>query len=206
MSSLNDIRPTKGYLLDLKRRIIFVEKGYELLKLKRDNLAKELKDTIEALQGKRQFLDKDLNNMYIRMSIAKRILGPIPLRGHVLTIQNQLQIETLPTSIMGVTYPQIRLVSQPPFDDTTDVLLKPIIEDIYSLILQILQLAELEAKIERIAEEFGRTNRKVNVLRDIIIPNYHERIQAITEKLDSEVLEELVRLKVSRTILERKRQ
>ena len=206
MSSLNDIRPTKGYLLDLKRRIIFVEKGYELLKLKRDNLAKELKDTIEALQVKRQFLDKDLNNMYIRISIAKRILGPIPLRGHVLTIQNQLQIETLPTSFMGVTYPQIRLVSQPPFDDTTDVLLKPIIEDIYSLILQILQLAELEAKIERIAEEFGRTNRKVNVLRDIIIPNYHERIQAITEKLDSEVLEELVRLKVSRTILERKRQ
>jgi len=206
LSSLNDIRPTKGYLLDLKRRIIFVEKGYELLKLKRDNLAKELKDTIEALQGKRQFLDKDLNNMYIRMSIAKRILGPIPLRGHVLTIKNQLQIETLPTSFMGVTYPQIRLVSQPPFDDTTDVLLKPIIEDIYSLILQILQLAELEAKIERIAEEFGRTNRKVNVLRDIIIPNYHERIQAITEKLDSEVLEELVRLKVSRTILERKRQ
>lgn len=206
MSSLNDIRPTKGYLLDLKRRIIFVEKGYELLKLKRDNLAKELKDTIEALQGKRQFLDKDLNNMYIRMSIAKRILGPIPLRGYALTIQNQLQIETLPTSFMGVTYPQIRLVSQPPFDDTTDVLLKPIIEDIYSLILQILQLAELEAKIERIAEEFGRTNRKVNVLRDIIIPNYHERIQAITEKLDSEVLEELVRLKVSRTILERKRQ
>jgi len=75
-----------------------------------------------------------------------------------------------------------------------------------SLIRQILQLAELEAKSERIAEEFGRTNRKVNVLRDIIIPNYHERIHAITEKLDSEVLEELVRLKVSRNILERKRQ
>ena len=206
MSSLNDIRPTKGYLLDLKRRIIFVEKGYELLKLKRDNLAKELKDTIEALQGKRQFLNKALNNIYIRISIAKRVLGPIPLRGHALTIQNQLQIEILPTSFMGVNYPQIRLVSNPPFDNTTDVLLKPIIEDIYSLIRQILQLAELEAKSERIAEEFGRTNRKVNVLRDIIIPNYHERIHAITEKLDSEVLEELVRLKVSRNILERKRQ
>ncbi len=206
MSSLNDIRPTKGYLLDLKRRIVFVEKGYELLKLKRDNLAKELKDTIEALQGKRQLLDKDLNDMYVRMSIAKRILGLITARGYALTIQNQLQIETVPTSFMGVNYPQIRLVSKPPFDDTTDVLLKPIIEDIYSLIRQILQLAELEAKIERIAEEFGRTNRKVNVLRDIIIPNYHERIQAITEKLDSEILEELVRLKVSRTKLERKRQ
>jgi V/A-type H+-transporting ATPase subunit D len=206
LSSLNDIRPTKGYLLDLKRRIVFVEKGYELLKLKRDNLAKELKDTIEALQGKRQLLDKDLNDIYVRMSIAKRILGLIPARGYALTIQNQLQIETVPTSFMGVNYPQIRLVSKPPFDDTTDVLLKPIIEDVYSLIRQILQLAELEAKIERIAEEFGRTNRKVNVLRDIIIPNYHERIQAITEKLDSEILEELVRLKVSRTKLERKRQ
>ena len=206
MSSLNDIRPTKGYLLDLKRRIVFVEKGYELLKLKRDNLAKELKDTIEALQGKRRFLEKDLNDVYIRMSIAKRILGLIPLRGYALTIQNQLQIETLPTSFMGVNYPQIRIVSKPPIDDTTDALLKPIIENIYSLINQILQLAELEVKIERIAEEFGRTNRKVNVLRDIIIPDYHERIQSITEKLDSEVLEELVRLKVSRTILERKRQ
>ena len=164
-----------------------------------------MKDTIEALQGKRQLLDKDLNDIYVRMSNAKRILGLIPARGYALTIQNQLQIETVPTSLMGVNYPQIRLVSKPPFDDTTDVLLKPIIEDIYSLIRQILQLAELEAKIERIAEEFGRTNRKVNVLRDIIIPNYHERIQAITEKLDSEILEELVRLKVSRTKLGRKR-
>jgi V/A-type H+-transporting ATPase subunit D len=185
---------------------VFVEKGYELLKLKRDNLAKELKNAIEALQGKRQLLDEDLNDIYVQVSIAKRILGPIQLRGFALTIQNQVQIEMLPMSFMGVTYPQIRLVSKPPFDNTTNVLLKPIIEDIYSLIRRILQLAELEAKIERIAEEFGRTNRKVNVLRDVIIPNYHERIQAITEKLDTEVLEELVRLKISRTILERKRQ
>ncbi len=206
MSSLNDIRPTKGYLLDLKRRIVFVEKGYDLLKLKRDNLAKELKNTIDALQGKRQYLKKELNAMYIQLSTANRILGPIQVRGYALTIQNQLRIETLPTSIMGVTYPQIRILSNPSLDDSTDVLMKPIIENIHSVIHQILQLAELEAKIERIAEEFGRTNRKVNVLRDIIIPNYHERIHAITEKLDSEVLEELVRLKVSRTILERKRQ
>ena len=204
MSTLDNIRPTKGYLLDLKRRVVFVEKGYQLLKLKRDNLAKELKNTLENLQGKRHLLVEQLKKNYTEMSLANMMLGPIELKGYALSIKNGFSIEILPKSIMGINYPMIKIISKPPSTDDIDVFVKQIVQHNIAVLYQLIILAELEAKIERIAEEFGRTNRKVNVLRDIIIPQYHERIHAITESLDAENLEELVRLKTSRGLLEKK--
>lgn len=205
MSSLREIRPTKGYLLELKQRVVFIEKGYQLLKLKRDSLANELKNTIESLRGKRKQLLIELEAIYKDISAANIVLGPIDVKSYALSVQNHLEIDILPKSIMGVHYPYIRIISKPQLDEDIDILLKKIIEDISVVFYQILQLAEIEAKVERIADEFGKTNRKVNVLRDIIIPDYHEQIKSISEKLDAESLEELVRLKTSRGVLEDKK-
>jgi len=45
MSATSGVRPTKGYLMETKRRIQTVERGTEFLKLKRDQLAKGLRPT-----------------------------------------------------------------------------------------------------------------------------------------------------------------
>ncbi len=205
MSSLSEIRPTKGYLLELKQRVIFIEKGYQLLRLKRDNLANELKNTIESLRGKREQLLFELEEIYKELSAANIVLGPIEVKSYALSVQNYLEIEVLPKSIMGVHYPYIKIISKPQLDEEVDIMLKQVIDNILVVFYKILQLAEIEAKVERIAEEFGKTNRKVNVLRDIIIPNYYDQIKSISEKLDAETLEELVRLKTSRRVIEDKK-
>lgn len=202
MYSMGESRPTKGYLIDLKRRVVFLEHGFELLKLKRDNLAKELKITIDSLRGKRDRLITKLEEIYKELSAANVVLGPIEVKSYALALKGHLEVEVLPKNIMGVNYPQIRVTSKPQLNDDLDITLKQTIDQSSVVLRQIIELAELETKVVRIAEEFGRTNRKVNVLRDIIIPTYNSRIKLITEKLDEETLEELVRMKISRGVSE----
>jgi len=199
---MGESRPTKGYLIDLKRRVVFLEHGFELLKLKRDNLAKELKITIDSLRGKRDRLITKLEEIYKELSAANVVLGPIEVKSYALALKGHLEVEVLPKNIMGVNYPQIRVTSKPQLNDDLDITLKQTIDQSSVVLRQIIELAELETKVVRIAEEFGRTNRKVNVLRDIIIPTYNSRIKLITEKLDEETLEELVRMKISRGVSE----
>ena len=202
MYSSSEIRPTKGYLIDLKRRIVFIESGYELLKLKRDYLAKELTITIESFRGKRSIVITKLREIYKELAAANVVLGPIEVKGYALSLKGHLEIEILPKSIMGVNYPYIKIISKPQLVDNLDIMLKQLIDQISEVFIQVIKLAELETKIVRIAEDLAKTNRKVNVLRDIIIPTYNNRIKSITEKLDEETLEELVRMKISRRILE----
>jgi len=75
-----------------------------------------------------------------------------------------------------------------------------------SVLDDILQLAENEARAERIADELGKTNRKVNALENTIIPSYRGIIKFIQDKLDEEALEELVRMKLIGGALARRRE
>ncbi|MFQ6054216.1 MAG: V-type ATP synthase subunit D, partial [Candidatus Bathyarchaeia archaeon] len=70
MSSLSGVRPTKGYLMDLKRRIGFIERGTEFLKLKRDHLAKELSASLDVLRGRRRLMLESLREAYRALTAA----------------------------------------------------------------------------------------------------------------------------------------
>jgi len=48
------VKPTRGFLLQLKRRVGFIEEGYKLLELKRDELANELRANLEVLSAKKK--------------------------------------------------------------------------------------------------------------------------------------------------------
>ena len=52
------IKPTRGFLLDLKKRVKFIEEGYKLLEMKRDELARELRSNLDLLRVKRSELEK----------------------------------------------------------------------------------------------------------------------------------------------------
>lgn len=206
MSSTTGIRPTKGFLMEMKRRIGFIERGTEFLKLKRDHLAKELTASIEVLKGRRRLLLENLRMAYRAVTAAYISLGPTEVRSQASSIKSRLELEVLPRSVMGVRYPFIKVEKEPQIAGELDITLSEAAEKVLAILDEIIQLAEFEARAERIADELGKTNRKVNALENTIIPGYKQIIKFIEDKLDEESLEELVRMKLIGGALARRRE
>ena len=192
--------------MEMKRRIGFIERGTEFLKLKRDHLAKELTTSIDVLKGRRSKLLEDLRISYRAVTAAYISLGPTEVRSQASSIKSRLELEVLPRSVMGVRYPYIKVEKEPQITGELDITLSEAAEKVLGILDDILQLAEFEARAERIADELGKTNRKVNALENTIIPSYRQVIKFIEDKLDEESLEELVRMKLIGGALARRRE
>jgi V/A-type H+-transporting ATPase subunit D len=205
VSATTGIRPTKGFLMEMKRRIGFIEKGTEFLKLKRDHLAKELTSAIDVLKGRRSKLLDELQVAYRGVTAAYISLGPTEVRSQASALKSGLEIEVLPRSTMGVRYPFIKVDKDPQIAGELDITLSEAAGKVLGILNDIIQIAEFEARIERIADELGKTNRKVNALENTIIPSYRQIIKFIEDKLDEEALEELVRMKLIGGALARRR-
>jgi V/A-type H+-transporting ATPase subunit D len=196
LSSTAGVKPTKGFLMDMKRRIGFIERGTEFLKLKRDQLAKELTTSLDVLKGRRRLLMDILQQAYTALTAAYLSLGPQEVQSQTKSIKDVMELEVLPMSVMGVLYPFIKIGEKPEVTAELDITLSVASEKVYEILDDIIRLAEFETRVERIADELGKTNRKVNALENIIIPEYKRIIKFIEDKLDEESLEELVRMKL----------
>jgi V/A-type H+-transporting ATPase subunit D len=192
---ISGVRPTKGYLMEMKRRIGFIERGCEFLKLKRDHLAKELTTSIDILKGRRSLLLNNLREAYDALTAAYISLGPTEVESQASSVKSALKLEVLPMSVMGVRYPYVKILTKPQVTAELDITLAHASVKVYEILEAIIQLAEFEARAERIADELGKTNRKVNALENTVIPAYRQVIKFIESKLDEESLEELVRIK-----------
>jgi V/A-type H+-transporting ATPase subunit D len=192
--------------MEMKRRIGFIERGTEFLKLKRDHLAKELTSSLDVLKGRRGLLLENLRVAYRAVTAAYISLGPTEVRSQASSLKAGLELEVLPRAVMGVRYPFIKVEKKPQIAGELDITLSEAAEKVLAILDDILQLAEFEARAERIADELGKTNRKVNALENTIIPSYRQVIKFIEDKLDEESLEELVRMKLIGGALARRRE
>jgi V/A-type H+/Na+-transporting ATPase subunit D len=196
MSATSGVRPTKGYLMETKRRIQTVERGTEFLKLKRDQLAKDLTESLDVLKGRRGLLLNNLQEAYGALTAAYLSLGPMEVQSQTRSIKNTLDLDVLPRSVMGVVYPSIRIKERPEIAAELDITLAFAAEKVYEIIEELIRLAEFEERVSRIAEELGSTSRKVNALENMVIPDMRYIIKFIEDKLDEESMEELVRMKL----------
>ena len=196
MSATSGVRPTKGYLMETKRRIQTVERGTEFLKLKRDQLAKDLTESLDVLKGRRGLLLGNLEEAYSALTAAYLSLGPTEVQSQTRSIKNTLVLEVLPRSVMGVVYPTVRIKETPEIAAELDITLAHAAEKVYEIIEELIKLAEFEERVERIADELGTTSRKVNALENMVLPDMRYIIKFIEDKLDEEAMEELVRMKL----------
>jgi len=206
MSALSGVRPTKGYLIEMTKRLSFIERGCEFLKLKRDHLAKELSVSLEVLRGRRDKINERLRDVYEDIVTAHLALEPSEVKSQATAIKKIFEIDILPKSVMGVRYPSIKVISKPKVEGKLDPTLSKAASIMLGIFDDIIRLAEFEARAERVADELGKTNRKVNALENIVIPSYRQVIKFIQDKLDEEGLEELVRTKLIGGAIARRRE
>ncbi len=192
---------TRGVLLRLREQIDFIKRGKELLKMKRDNLAAETNRLLAKIAKRNEF-DKRLMDAYETLKTAYMTLGYSRNQSEASTV-GLVEAKIRPRSVMGVLVPEIVPGRKPVITSITSASTYAAAEKLSGLIGELLEIAEAEGRIESIAQELMMTNRKVNALERVLIPQLLELIRYIEGRLEEEALEEFFRAKRVKAIIRR---
>ena len=199
--SLTGLRYTKGFLLDLKKRLEFIKDAHDLLEMKRDQLMIELRKALERLKELRRIVEDEAEEVYRELSLLHSTLGSADLETYSAYLRGRMEVKMIPRSVIGVVTPMLREIDIPDYKNLYPPQIIPLAEKTSTLMRDLAKLAELEAYIENLAEDLRKINVRVNALEKVVIPSYEETIRRIQDVLDDEMLEEVVRLKLIKGIL-----
>lgn len=173
--------------------------GYEILDRKREVLTTELvhiaHDAVQ-LQGDVQKL---LTAAYEALDTARLDMGREHLEWAALSVTSTIEVDVRPSSVMGVVIPQVSSTGAPPetpygLGDTT-VSLDEAAARFRQVLQQVPALAEMMTTVWRLARELQKTQRRVNALEHVFIPEYKETVAYIETALEEREREELFRMK-----------
>lgn len=203
MAFVGKVTATRGNLLRLRTTFNFVQNAMEILKMKRDRLAGELTGLLDQLSCRKE-IEQNLMETFADLKIAIASLGYTTVSSTASSIP-RMKVDTSLISIMGVTVPRVEPTEKPPIDTIENMSLYKIAERLQGLTGELLKMAEIEAKVERIAHELMTLNRKVNALEKVVVPAYSEHIRYIEDLLFDEDLEDFSRFKHIKVIAGRKK-
>ncbi len=197
-----DIPPTKANLLELKDQLAIAKSGYDLLEEKREVLVSELLNIIDDAEAFRREVTERLTSAFTALQGAITHLGTEQVERTALACATEAQITLRERSIMGVPVPlmerKLREL-EPQFGLLgTSFALDEALRRFYDALERILRLAETERAAWHLAIELKKTQRRVNALENIFIPQYEETIRYIEgrlEEVERETIFQMKRLK-----------
>ena len=197
-----NVKPTRSELIALKKRIKLSERGYKLLKMKRDGLILEFFKVLAEAKD----LKKELAEKYARaqemIAIAETVEGTIGVKAAAMAASENPEIDLKSKNIMGVVVPKIESKSvKKSLNERgygvigTSAAIDEAAEAFEDLVECIILSAELETTMKRLLDEIEGTKRRVNALEFKVIPEQVEARNFIKMRLDEMEREELTRLK-----------
>lgn len=210
---MEEVRPTRAELLDRRGQIVVAEQGMELLKSKRDALMLEFMSVIDETLRLSGLLTDSLMKAQYAIELARAIDGESTVHSAALASKGEVLMEIDGRRVMGVAVPVVKRGPRPERDSfnrgysPTGVSshISEAAEQFEAAIAAILEYAEIETRLKRLGEEITKTNRRVNALEQIRIPELKEQVAYISQTLDERSREELFRLKKVKKNIERKK-
>lgn len=200
--ALRDIKPTRSELIGLKRRIKLSERGYKILKMKRDGLILEFFKVLEEAKTTRSQLNKNYARAVQMMAVANTVEGSLGVKAAAFSVQKVPMITLKSKNIMGVVVPQIssasvkkRMIDRGYGVLGTSSTIDDTATSFEDLVESIVKSAEIETTMKRLLEEIEKTKRRVNALEFKVIPEQKAARDFIKMRLDEMEREELFRLK-----------
>ncbi|MBN2046418.1 MAG: V-type ATP synthase subunit D [Anaerolineaceae bacterium] len=198
MARLN-IPPTRSNFLKIKNDLAFARQGYDILDQKREVLTNELMHLAHDAQVLQKEVAQVFAESYQALEDARLTMGQERMEWAAMAVNKSLEIEIKTRGVMGVPIPVVsahgQLAEMPfSFGDTMSTL--DAATNAFREVLQwITQLAEIEASVWRLARELRKTQRRVNALQYIFIPNYQDTLDFIQSAIEEREREEIFRLK-----------
>ena len=200
--ALRDIKPTRSELINLKRRIALSERGYKILKMKRDGLIIEFFKVLETAKDTQSGLQNKYERAIQMMAFANTVEGAIGVKSAAFSVQEVPDITLASKNIMGVVVPEIEsskvkksLVDRGYGLLGTTSAIDEAASSYEDLVDAIIESAEIETTMKKLLDEIESTKRRVNALEFKVIPELTEARDFIKMRLDEMEREELFRLK-----------
>lgn len=198
MTRIN-VPPTRSSLLRMKQELQFAREGYDILDKKREILTLELIRLAHDAEVLQEQVRNQLDAAYSTLEQARLTMGQEHMEWAALAVNKTVDVQLKFRGVMGVALPQVEARGKPPempysLGDTTAALDEA--TDVFRDVLgSVPQLTELVTSVWRLAGELRKTQRRVNALEHIFIPNYTETITFIESALEEREREETFRLK-----------
>jgi V/A-type H+/Na+-transporting ATPase subunit D len=146
-----------------------------------------------------------LQTAYDAMEKARLVMGSDHVEWAALAVNKTVDVHLKLRGIMGVAIPMITATGEPPkllySPGDTAAVLDEASTAFRDVLLRIPQLSMLTATVWRLANELRKTQRRVNALQHIFIPQYQATIAFIVSSLEEREREETFRLKLLKTKL-----
>ncbi len=209
MAILN-IPPTKSNYLIIKKDLSFATEGFELLEQKREILVLELMRVLEKARTIQKEVYQKLAEAFRVLEKARIQGGGLSMKTDALSVDYEHNVRISSRPLMGMSIPsvedtyedfslQFSLAESTALADET---MKSFIE-----VLKLIgRLAEIENAVWRLAREVKKTQRRVNALEKIFIPNYQETLNYIQYTLEEKERETFFVMKMVKEKLARKKE
>ncbi len=191
--------PTKANLLRLKEERKVAATGYELLDRKRQVLVMELMKLIYHYRELSRKVAEKFHKIYGSYMETIATVGEEVMMAETLSLSSQVEAVISQRTAMGVPLYQVdftRMTSGPVFpisiSPSVDVLKKDI-EDLMNLIPE---WVSMKKSLLNLAAEIIKTQKRVNALEKIFLPEYEEAIKFVSESLEEFEREEFFRMKM----------
>lgn len=195
------VRPTKNTLLALRRQVVSLQHGHDLLERKRELLTRLVHQRLKKYRELRLTVSQELKEAYHWLAIAHMRMGSTQLRQAVLGLEPVMSVHILPRSSIGVEYPTVSVHSAPLLPIGlmwTDSSFDEARRRMTGIAMLLAQLGEAETALWRLLTEQRKTQKRVNALKYNVIPRYQATIQYIESALSEEERNTLFQLKVMR--------
>lgn len=190
---------TKANLLRLKEDLGLAQEGRQLLDEKREIILRELFSHLEDLRRSRAEAETALAEAYSELAGACIALGREQVARAALAAPPPAAVATQERSLFGVVLP---LLNWEPGDDRppwgllgTSLELDLARERFFAAMRRLVELAELEIAFRRLAVELRKTQKRVNALQNLLIPQYQETVSYMESGLEEREREALFQLK-----------
>lgn len=198
MPPLN-VAPTRRNYLEIQKALARTQEGYELLEQKRQILVLELMTQVEAAGRVKDQIAETMRAAYEALRKATVRSGITGLMRQSCGIAMDHTLVFRSRSVMGVLVPEIECEPEPfaiQFGLTdgrsyTDQVLRRFLEALRPVV----ELAQVENAVFRLAREIRRTQRRVNALEKVYIPQYQEALRYIEAALAERQREEFIVLR-----------
>jgi V/A-type H+-transporting ATPase subunit D len=198
-----NVLPTKKNLIFARQNLKFATKGHNLLELKLTVLLRELKHaekTASEIQEKLQslYLSAEILRGVAEIEIGEKIVAEVLTKARERAERDYISPPPNPKSRQGNTNANPSKISIPYKLNETCAALD---EAFFAWIQIFLEEGKLAAVLEIISAlkiRVAYTKKRASALGNIVIPAQEKRVKFISERLEENERDELVRLKAAR--------
>jgi len=199
MAKIN-VAPTRSNLIRIRKELQFSKEGYEILNRKREVLTTELIQMAHKAEELQTEVWRLLAEAYAAMEKAQLNMGRERVEWAALAANKTVEVQLKFRGIMGVSIPVIESKGAPAemlysLGDT-NASLDEASSGFAKVTKLVPELSMVMTTVWRLATELRKTQRRVNALQYIFIPEYEETVNFIVSSLEEREREDTFMLKM----------